>query len=557
MIPGPLDEGRGGRVAVVALTAVGQALAAGTAAFATRDVFQALHQPGAAAPLLPLLVLLLAGVVIAALRISGRSLAERVGQDYVIALRHLLFAHLLRMPAGALAARRTGALAIRFVGDLAAARNWVGLGLARIVAALVVVPGSIIALVLLSPQLAAAAAVPLAVGIGVMIGVAVRMAPVHRQLRGRRAKLAIAIMERAPAAPELRLMGRDRSELKALHENGFAVRRAAVARARRSELLRRLPEVGAAASAVSVLWLALNRGLPPAEAAGALAALAILVQPLRDLATVWDYRCAWVIARNHIVTLFSAPTLDPPDVPRASSRERAPAHLALKGIRRGAVREFDAVAEPGMKVAIIGPNGAGKSTCLALAAGLDAADAGVVELDGRDLAAMPVAERRRSIVFVGPRSPILKGSLRRSLTLGISPRPADSDIEQTALDYGLGAVLERLGGLDGKVAEGGRNLSSGEALRLHLVRAALAKPRLLLLDEADRGLDVDGAAVFRRSIRTTSATTLVATRDPTLARQADVLWYMQSGRICAAGPPGDIIDNVAYVARWFRLRDAA
>jgi ATP-binding cassette subfamily B protein/ATP-binding cassette subfamily C protein CydC len=243
-------------------------------------------------------------------------------------------------------------------------------------------------------------------------------------------------------------------------------------------LLRRLPEVGAAASAVSVLWLALNRGLPPAEAAGALAALAILVQPLRDLATVWDYRCAWMIARNHIVTLFSVPTLDPPDVPRASSRERAPAHLALKGIRRGAVRELDAVAEPGMKVAIIGPNGAGKSTCLALAAGLDAADAGVVELDGRDLAAMPVAERRRSIVFVGPRSPILKGSLRRSLTLGISPRPADSDIEQTALDYGLGAVLERLRGLDGKVAEAGRNLSSGEALRLHLVRAALAKPRL-------------------------------------------------------------------------------
>lgn len=561
VIPGPLDEARGARVCLVAVTAVGQAVAAGAAAFATRDVFQALHQPGSDVPVSPLLVLLFAGVVIAALRISGRSLAERVGQDYVIALRHVLFAHLLRMPVGAVAGRRTGALAIRFVGDLAAARNWVGLGLARIVAALVVVPGSIIALVLLSPELAAAAAVPLALFIGVMFGVGATMPPVHRQLRSQRANLAIAVMERAPAAPELRLMGRGGSELEALRQSGSAVRRAAVARARRSELLRRLPEAGAAASAVSVLWLALNRDLPPAEAAGALAVLAILVQPLRDLATVWDYRCAWVIARDKIAALLSVPTLDPPDAeqvrPRKQPQERAPARLAFKRVHRGAVCELDAVAEPGMKVAIIGANGAGKSTCLALAAGLDAADGGAVELDGRDLAAMPVTERRRSIVFVGPRSPILKGSLRRALTLGVTPRPADAAIQQAALDHGLDAVLRRLGGLDGKVAEAGRNLSSGETLRLHLVRAALAKPRLLLLDEADRALDPDGAAAFRRLIRTTSATTLVATRDPILARQADVLWYMQSGRVCAAGSPGDLIEHVACVARWFRPRDAA
>jgi ABC-type transport system involved in cytochrome bd biosynthesis fused ATPase/permease subunit len=394
-----------------------------------------------------------------------------------------------------------------------------------------------------------------------MIGVGATIPPVHRQLRSQRANLAIAVMERAPAAPELRLMGRGQSELKALRESGSAVRGAAVARAWRNELLRRLPEVAAATSTVSVLWLALNRGLPPAEAAGALAVLAILVQPLRDLATVWDYRCAWVIACDKIAALLSAPTLDPPDTqrvrPRKQARERAPARLAFKRVHRGACCELDAVAEPGMKVAIIGPNGAGKSTCLALAAGLDAADEGAVELDGRDLAAMPVAERRRSIVFVGPRSPILKGSLRRALTLGVTPRPADRDIEGTALDFGLCVVLDRLGGLDGKVAEAGRNLSSGETLRLHLVRAALAKPRLFLLDEVDQALDPDGAAAFRRLIRTTPATTLFATRDPTLARQADVLWYMQSGRVCAAGPPGDLIEHVACVARWFRPRDAA
>lgn len=560
-IPRKRDDGRAGGVALVALTAVGQAVAAGGAAFAMRDVFAALHEPGRTAPFASLLILLLAAVAVAGFRIAGRSVAERVGQGYVIALRHVLFSHLTRMPAGAVAGRRNGALAIRFVGDLAAARNWVGLGLARIVAAAIVVPGSIVALVLLDARLAAAAAVPLLLGVAVMMAVGAGMGSVHGRLRSKRANLAIAVMERAPAAPELRLLGRDATELKALREGGAAVRRAAVSRVLRIEVLRRLPDVAAAGSAVAVLWLALSGDLPAAEAAGALAVLAILVQPLRDLASVWDYRCAWVIARDKLGKLLASPTLDAPtlDAPGrpAGRRPRTPAYLEFMDVRCGPLRDFDAVAEPGTKIAVIGPNGAGKSLCLALAAGLEATEDGRVELDGRDLAGVSTRERQRSIVFVGPRSPVLQGSLRRALTLGVKPRPDDGDIERAAHAYGLGPVLERLGGLDGRVAEGGRNLSSGEATRLHLVRAVLARPRLLILDEPDHALDLDGVAALRRLLEESAATTLFAPRDASLARKADVLWYIDGGQVQVAGPPGELIEHDADVASWFRPRHAA
>ena len=70
------------------------------------------------------------------------------------------------------------------------------------------------------------------------------------------------------------------------------------------------------------------------------------------------------------------------------------------------------------------------------------------------------------IAYVGPRSPILQGSLRRALTLGVSPRPDDDTIHAMAARFGLGALIERLGGLGGRVGESGRTLSDGSIRRI-------------------------------------------------------------------------------------------
>ncbi|NJN46855.1 MAG: ATP-binding cassette domain-containing protein [Candidatus Competibacteraceae bacterium] len=205
----------------------------------------------------------------------------------------------------------------------------------------------------------------------------------------------------------------------------------------------------------------------------------------------------------------------------------------------------------------MGGNGAGKSTLLSLAAGLEHAKTGQVTLNSWDIRALSSAERVKRIAYTGPRSPILKGSLRRALTLGIKPRPSDEAIERAARDFGLGQVIDRLGGLDGRLAEGGRNLSSGEARRIHLVRALLAKPQLLLLDEPDDTLDVEGRALILRLVRETRATTLIITHDLPLARQADKLWYIQGGRLGEHGPPDAVLKGDGPTARFFRLSRVA
>ncbi len=75
------------------------------------------------------------------------------------------------------------------------------------------------------------------------------------------------------------------------------------------------------------------------------------------------------------------------------------------------------------------------------------------------------------LAYVGPRSPILAGGLRRAFGLGLTPRPTDERLLTVGRDFGLGRTIARLGGLDGRVAENGRDLSSGERSRLLLARA--------------------------------------------------------------------------------------
>ena len=555
-VPAVFGEGRARGVVLVTASAVGQALAAGVAAFATRDIFAALHHGDGGIPVLSLLFLFLAGAAVAGLRVFGRVVAERLGQDYAISVRRSLFRHLTRMPSGAVAKRRTGALALRFVGDLATARNWVALGVTGAISAAIVIPGAAIVLAALNPALAAATAAPLLVAIAIMAAGAPLLGPIHRQFRKRRANLAIDMMERVSTAPELLLMGRDKIELENLERRGRDLRLAAVERAGAAACLRSLPEFGTAAAAAALLWVAFVSGAAPAEAAGALAVLGILVQPMRDLANVWDRRCAWRIAREKLENVLSSPPLEFSNDTQAPRRD-GPARVAFKGVWKGELSGFDATLEPGRKVAILGPTGAGKSTCLALAAGLEQAERGAVEFDGVDIRALPLAERQRAVVYIGPRSPILQGSLRRALTLGIAPRPDDAAIEAAARAFGLGGVLDRLGGLEARISAGGHNLSSGEARRVHIVRAALGRPRLLLLDEADGALDAAGREAVRQIVRSTAATTLQVTHDLHLARSAEVLWYIEGGALAAQGAPDDLLRGDGPAARFICPRSVA
>lgn len=556
-LPRITGAGRGRGIAQVAALAIGQAIAAGIAAFATRDVFAALHDRPDAVPAVALSLIAFAGLVIALARVAERIAAERIGQQYAGALRLALFSHLARMPEREVSSRRTGGLALRFVGDLTAVRLWVSLGIARLISASVVLPAASAALFVLEPALALPASLPVAIGLVAMALAGPRLGRAHRQLRSRRSRLAADMLERVPHAPELRLLGRIQRELARMQRSTDALIESALARAGGAALLRAVPDLAGGIAATALLGAAFVSGAPAADAAGAMAALGLMIHPMRELSGVWDRHRAWTIARDKCAAVLRAPTLARRQLDERAPLEDAPPLLRFVNVAAGPLHGLGVEALPGQKIAIVGANGAGKSTLLRLAAGLEQAARGSVTLNGRDPIGLTAAERRRMIASQTPRSPILAGSLRRALTMGSARRPSDREITARAQAFGLADALQRLGGLDGTLAEGGRNLSAGEVQRVLLTRLALSGAKLLLLDEPDHALDADGIALLEGFIRAADATVLVATHGLALARRMDSLWLLDQGRVVQAGSPDDLLRRDGPAARHFRPRSAA
>lgn len=494
-LPKLLEKGRIKDAVLIPVLGVAQVMALGVVAFATRDAFTALHGNGSPTAV-NLSMLVGAGFAAAGIEVLSRQRSEALGQSYALSLRHVLYDHLAGMDRREVAARRVGSLSLRFVGDLSAARAWFGRGLSRIFSAVVVLPSAAIVLYLLNPLLAAVATPPILLSLLAMLALAIGLQTRHRSLRGQRANISIAMMERIAIAPDLDLLDRTDRELAALAQDGAVLRRNAIARISRVSVLRLLPQAGAALAGAAILWVSGRAGVVPGETAAGLAVLGILMIPLREFAEVWDQFCAWRVAREKALALLARPSIRRAVVPRGH-----PVGVTMVSLPLGS-RRINAAIPPRALALITGPQGSGKSYLGHLIAGLDRGAEGTLLYDGKP-APLP------RIVHVGDRPIVIQGSLRRALTLGIDPRPKRREIEKTARTFGLGALMTRLDGLLGRVGEAARTASDSEALRLDLTRAALSQPDVIVIDTSRLWSDPDRAALLHHLRRLTNCTMLL------------------------------------------------
>ncbi|MDB6452601.1 ATP-binding cassette domain-containing protein [Falsirhodobacter sp. 20TX0035] len=469
-------EGRAGSLRIIALLGILQGVALGLVAWATRGAFSALAA-GMMPPPVVFAGLVSGGAAVAALHLRQRVRAERLGQSFAASLRRNLYAHIAGMSRSDLSARRMGHLSLRFVGDLSAAREWAGAGVAQSVSAVFVLLAAVAAFVLLVPALALAGLAPMAVFLLIAVVLAAGLGSRHRVLRRRRGRIAAAMMERVALAPELDLAARTSQELKQLDHQSRHLATAAVDRRRQIEVMRLLPHLGSVCGGGLILWTAARLRVPPAEAAAALAILSIIALPLRDLTGIWDRWCAWSVTRAACERLFASDSALRSIQPRGRA-----VPVQFDGRLAGGARA--SVDIPAGALAVLaGPPGSGKSALARVLAGQDRPAEGEV-LYG------PTAGTLPRILHVSSAPLVLKGSLRRALTIGISPRPDPKHIRKVARAYGLGPLLDRRGSTKTRILEGGQDLSLQEQLALGLARAALSKPDLVVIDHpAARGAD--------------------------------------------------------------------
>ena len=242
--------------------------------------------------------------------------------------------------------------------------------------------------------------------------------------------------------------------------------------------------------------------------------------------------------------LFDTP-LDVVETEEPASLGRAAGALVLEDVRLGFGRGGEVLegvsleVPAGQVIALVGASGSGKSTIADLLSRQLDPDGGRVQLDGRDLRTLALADVRRNVAVVEQDPFIFHASIAENVRYA---KPDATELEvggalaAAALDRLLASLPE---GAETVVGERGRQLSAGERQRVAVARAFLADPAVLVLDEATGALDpaseaqvLAGYAALMRG-----RTTVLITHRPELARRAERVVVLRDGRVAQDGRP--------------------
>ena len=223
------------------------------------------------------------------------------------------------------------------------------------------------------------------------------------------------------------------------------------------------------------------------------------------------------------------------------------------------IEHLSLVARPGETVAIVGPTGAGKTTLVNLIMRFYELDAGRITLDGVDITAMPRSALRDRIGMVLQDTWLFEGTIRDNIAYG-RPDATDEEVREAARATYVDRFVHSLPeGYDTRVDDEGSNLSAGERQLITIARAFLARPALLILDEATSSVDTRTELLLQHAmaaLRTDRTSFVIAHRLSTI-RDADLILVMEHGRIVEQGSHAELLERGGPFARLHAAQFAA
>ncbi len=527
-------------------------------------------------------------VLEAAVGLLSRWLSSRIGEGLILDLRREVFTHVQKMPVAFFTRTRTGALVSRLNNDVIGAQRAFSDTLSGVVTNLVALVLTLAVMLQLSWQITLLALILLPVFVLPARRMGRRLASMEREAANHNSAMTTQMTERfsAPGATLVKLFGRPADEAFEFTARASRVRDIGVRTAMYQWVF------VTALLLVSALALALVYGLGGYLAlrgnldAGDVVALALLLArlyaPLTALASArLEVMTALVSFERVFEVLDLVPLIADPDEPRQvpdgpvavqfdDVRFSYPAATAVSLASLEEVAVLDTrggeevlhglsfTAEPGRLVALVGASGAGKSTLAALAARLYDVDSGGIRLAGIDLRELSFDSIRDTLGMVTQDGHLWHDTVGGNLRFA---RPEAT--EEELWDALRRARLERLvrslpDQLDTVIGERGYRLSGGERQRLTIARLLLAKPRVVILDEATAHLDSQSEAAVQEALveALSGRTALVIAHRLSTIRAADEILVIDEGTIVERGTHSELLATGGRYSELYRTQFA-
>ncbi len=513
-------------------------------------------------------------VVEAGVGVLSRWLSSSIGEGLILDLRTSVFDHVQRMPIAFFTRTRTGALVSRLNNDVIGAQRAFSDTLSGVVSNLVTLLLTLVVMIGISWQITLLALVLLPVFVIPARRMGGKLAALEREAANHDAAMSTQMTERfsAPGATLVKLFGNPAGE-----SAEFAAR------------ARRVRDIGirsamvqwvflTALTIVSSLALALVYGLGGFFALrgqlepGAVVALALLItrlySPLTALASA---RVEVMTALVSFERVFEVLDLKPliTEKPDAVEVPEGPVSVEFSGVTfaypsadkvslasleevatldtRGGVDVLHDVsfrAEAGQMVALVGSSGAGKSTIAQLSARLYDVDSGSVRLGDVDVRDLSAAAVRGTLGMVTQDGHLFHESIRSNLLLA-RESATEAELWEVLERARLSALIASLpDGLDTVVGERGYRLSGGERQRLTIARLLLARPRVVVLDEATAHLDSTSEAAVQEALAEAlvGRTSVVIAHRLSTVRAADLILVIEDGRVVERGTHTSLLE---------------
>ena len=321
---------------------------------------------------------------------------------------------------------------------------------------------------------------------------------------------------------------------------------------RMSALLFSSAELFAAGITATVIAVGVLLGAASGTTAGTLLAFLFLVnlmiEPIQTLVETVDQAQRAAAGVRRVLRVLDSP-IDIPDPVDGVDLPPGPLGVVLRGLSfrypKGPeiLHNVDVEIPVGRRVAVVGETGSGKTTFAKLVTRLLDPAAGVVEIGGMPIDRVAFRSLRSRVAFVPQEGFLFNTTIADNIRYG---RPAAStrEIQTAFIELGLDSWLDRLpDGLDTAVGERGANLSAGERQLVAMVRAWIAGPDLLVLDEATSAVDPALEVSLRRAIErlTTGRTSITIAHRLSTAEAADEILVFDHGGLVERGSHTELI----------------
>ena len=482
-------------------------------------------------------------------------LAERASQGVAFDLRNELFAKIERLGFGYYDRVETGQLVTRLTSDVEQIRTFAGTGVVQMAAAVVMLIGTTILLILLDWQLALLALSVVPVIFVLLLRFVRRIGPLFREVQQTLGRLNSVLQEDLAGIRVIRTFAREDYEVARYRSVNDALLSKNLQTVR--TFANNFPFVFLLAN-VGTLIIVLFGGLQVISGRltiGELVAfntyLGFLLFPIFTIGFL-----AAGISRAGASSLRVFEVLDAPleveEAPDAVPLPPIRCRVEFDGVRfrypgdeREILRGISFSAEPGQTVAILGTTGSGKSTLVNLIPRFYDVTGGSLRLDGFDVRDVTLASLRGQIGIVMQSPLLFSGPVRDNIAYG-KPDATQEEIEAAALAAQAAEFIRALPeGYDTVIGERGVGLSGGQRQRIAIARALLIDPRLLILDDSTSAVDAETEAAIQESLdrlmREGHRTVFVIAQRISTVRDADLILVLDGGGIAAIGTHDELL----------------